>query len=208
MGFLLFCLGIRWASVVSCLASVLSISLSIIHPPFSFSSPFTTLSVKPPYFILPASLPTFLFPFHCFSVQRLSLLFALAIFSAVLNLLLELFIEILVSIIFLYLNVPFGSPSNRIGDSLYFLVLCIVISSFLYFLKYDNHSFYFVSDKYNIIFMGLFLLPGIFSLRILTHGALFPCVTNVFCCCCSVDWVLSVCMFFTARCLLFLENYL
>lgn len=142
MGFLLFILFGDLLVFCGEPSSVSSFHLFKYYPSSILASHFTTLSVKPSHFILPASLSTFPV-FISLSLSLYSIrayFFALTIFSAVPHLLLQLFIEILVSIIFLYLKVVFGSPSNRIGSSLYFLIQCIVISCFLYFFKHDNPS--------------------------------------------------------------------
>lgn len=168
--FLLILLGICWASVVWCLSSILFISVNILHASFSlwlllelWLSKCETLSV------LLASLSTFPVSISsslCAASWNISsrlLLHSLS-FQLVSNLLLELFIGIFISITFTYLKVLFSSPSNVIGNSLYFLVhyMCFQVSFV------SLHMVIIVSILYPIHAMSLlcvyfcFLLSGVF----------------------------------------------
>lgn len=111
-------------------SSVLFISLNILHTPLSLSSPFRTLIVRQAPSVLLTSLftfPVFISLSLCAASWDISsglLLYSVS-FQPVSNLFIELSIGNFISIIFLHLKVLFGSPSNIIGNSLYFLIHCL-----------------------------------------------------------------------------------
>lgn len=149
-----------------------SLHLCKYSPCFIFTlTPFRTLIKCETLSVLLASLCTFPVSISsslCAASWNISsrlLLHSLS-FQLVSNLLLELFIGTFISITFTYLKVLFSSPSNVIGNSLYFLVhyMCFQVSFV------SLHMVIIVSILYPIHAMSLlcvyfcFLLSGVFFL--------------------------------------------